>query len=94
MLFTAAFLAAEGVDLNQVYTIIAQNGIAGAFLILFLLGQIRRGSEVEAMRKERDEERAANKEMVEHYQAEVIPNLINTTRVAGEMVAYLNKHRD
>jgi hypothetical protein len=94
MIWAATFLAAEGVDLNAVYGLILQSGLAGAFLILFLFGLIRRGSEVEAMRLERDQERAANKEMVDHYQTEVIPNLIKTTQVAGEMVAYLNKHRD
>ena len=89
-----AALAEGGIDLNQIYGFIIQSGVVGAFLLLFLFGKIRREGEVLDVKAELAENRLVVKTLTEHYQKEVIPALIDTTRVAGELVAYLNKHRD
>lgn len=72
----------------------ADLGIVIIFLILALSGKLRRESEV----KERDEEikdlKETLKEYTEHYQKEVLPALIEVTRVSGEIVAFLNKRRN
>lgn len=75
-------------------SILTQGGVIGAFLLLFLLGKIRREGEI----KEKDIEiaalKATVKEYIEHYQKEVLPALIEVTKVSGEIVSYLNKRRD
>jgi hypothetical protein len=47
---------------------------------------------------EKDDEikelKQALKEYTEHYQKEVLPALIEVTKVSGEIVSYLNKRRD
>lgn len=79
----------------DVYTTVLTNGgIVGAFLLLFLFGKIRREDELKEKDKEITELKASLKDYTAHYQDDVVPALIDVTRVAGELVAYLNKHRD
>jgi hypothetical protein len=95
MPISAALLLAVGeVDLNQFYGIIAQSGMVGIFLLLFILGKLRREGEIKDKEAEIAELKATLKEYTGHYQDDVVPALISVTRVAGELVAYLNKHRD
>lgn len=84
--------ASNGIE--QYYGIIAQTGVVGVFLLLFLIGKIRREGEVKDKDKEILELKGTVKSYTDHYQDDVVPALIDVTRVAGELVAYLNKHRD
>lgn len=72
----------------------ADLGVIVLFFGLFYAGKFRREAEV----KERDEEiaelKAALKEYTRHYQEDVLPALIEVTKVSGEVVAYLNKRRN
>lgn len=83
----------------DVYTTILTNGgIVGVFLLLFIFGKIRREDELKDLKAEKDKEiaelKASLKDYTSHYQDDVVPALIDVTKVAGELVAYLNKHRD
>lgn len=80
--------------MEQYYAVIAQYGVVGVFLMLFLLGKVRREGEIKDKDKEIAELKASLKDYTAHYQDDVVPALIDVTRVAGELVAYLNKHRD
>lgn len=72
----------------------ADLGVVVIILVLFFSGKIRRENEV----KERDAEikdlKASLEKQLDHYQQEVLPALIEVTRVSGEVVAYLNKRRN
>lgn len=72
----------------------ADLGIVVIFLVLFFSGKVRRENEV----KERDVEikdlKETLKEYTEHYQKEVLPALIEVTKVSGEIVSYLNQRRN
>lgn len=72
----------------------ADLGIVVIFLVLALSGKLRRESEVRERDEEIDELKTTLKEYTEHYQKEVLPALIEVTRVSGEIVSYLNKRRD
>lgn len=71
----------------------ADLGVVIVFLVLIFVGKLRRESEV----KERDARIAklesTIEQYVEHYQKEVLPALIDVTKVSGEIVTYLNKRR-
>lgn len=71
----------------------ADLGVIVLFFALFFVGKFRRESEV----KERDERiknlEATIEKYVEHYQDEVLPALIDATKVCGEVVQLLNKRR-
>lgn len=71
----------------------ADLGVIIVFLVLIFIGKLRRESEV----KERDirieKLELQIEEYIEHYQKEVLPALIDVTKVSGEIVAYLNKRR-
>ena len=69
-------------------------GAVGIFLVLFLLGKIRRADEVADKDEEIRELKLTIKEYIEHYQKDVLPALIDVTKVSGEVVTFLNKHRD
>lgn len=68
-------------------------GFIVLFAFLFFSRKVRSEGEV----KEKDEEirelKETLKEYTEHYQKEVLPALIEVTRVSGEIVTYLNKRR-
>lgn len=72
----------------------ADLGVIVLFFGLFYAGKFRRESEV----KERDAEilelKQSLEKYIEHYQKEVLPALIEVTRVSAEYVAYLNRPRD
>lgn len=72
----------------------ADLGIVVIFLILFFSGKVRRENEVKERDVEIRELKDSLKGYVEHYQKEVLPALIEVTRVSGEIVTYLNKRRD
>lgn len=71
----------------------ADLGVIVLFFALFFFGKVRRESEV----KERDDRIKKLEDQidgyVEHYQKEVLPALIDVTKVSGEIVTYLNKRR-
>jgi hypothetical protein len=81
--------------MEEIYkSILTQGGIVGAFLLLFLFGKIRREDEVRQKDNEIAELKKSVKELTEHYQKELLPALIEATKVSGEYVLYLNKRRN
>lgn len=72
----------------------ADLGIVVIFLVLFFSGKVRREGEVRERDQEIKELKETLKEYTEHYQKEVLPALIEVTKVSGEIVAYLNKRRN
>lgn len=71
----------------------ADLGVIVLFFILFAIGKFRRESEVVEKDKEIAELKTALNKHIEHYQKEVLPALIEVTRVSGEVVTYLNNRR-
>lgn len=71
----------------------ADLGVVIIFLVLIFLGKLRRESEVQERDKRIESLESAIKEYTEHYQQEVLPALIDVTRVSGEIVSFLNKRR-
>ena len=69
-------------------------GVIVVVLFLAYTRKVRFEGEV----KEKDAEivalKEALKEYTEHYQKEVLPALIEVTKVSGEVVAFLNKRRN
>lgn len=72
----------------------ADLGIVVVFLVLFFSGKVRREGEVKERDREIEELKNTIKDYTEHYQKEVLPALIEVTRVSGEVVTYLNKRRN
>lgn len=72
----------------------ADLGIVVVFLVLFFSGKVRREGEVKERDRDIEALKGTLKEYTEHYQKEVLPALIEVTRVSGEIVSYLNKRRD
>ncbi len=72
----------------------ADLGIVVVFLVLFFSGKVRREQEVKERDSEIKELKDTLKQYTEHYQKEVLPALIEVTRVSGEIVTYLNKRRN
>lgn len=88
------FLSQQGMNPLGDFAGYADLGIVIVFLILFLSGKVRRENEVKERDVEINELKAILKEYTEHYQKEVLPALIEVTRVSGEIVSYLNKRRN
>lgn len=76
------------------YGILLQAGPVGLFLLLFILRKIRTDGEVREKDAQIERLQKALDARIEHYEKEVIPAMLEANRVGGEMVAYLNKHRD
>lgn len=72
----------------------ADLGVVMVILVLFFSGKIRRENEVKDREAEIKELKSSLEKQLEHYQQEVLPALIEVTRVSGEVVAYLNKRRN
>lgn len=72
----------------------ADLGFAVIVLALLFAGKLRREGEVKERDAEIKELKQTLKEYTEHYQKEVLPALIDVTRVSGEIVSYLNKRRN
>lgn len=68
-------------------------GVIVVVLFLAYSRKVRFEGEVKEKDVEIKELKDALKEYTEHYQKEVLPALIEVTRVSGEVVAYLNKRR-
>ena len=68
-------------------------GFIVVFAALFFLGKIRREAEVVERDARIAKLEAAITEYTQHYQQEVLPALIDVTKVSGEVVAFLNKRR-
>lgn len=96
-MLTALYLAQESganVPSFGVFADYLNLGVIVVVLVLAYTRKVRFEGEV----KEKDQEIAdlkeSLKEYITHYQSEVLPALIDVTRVSGEIVSYLNKRRD
>lgn len=69
-------------------------GFIALFAVLFFSRKVRSEGEVKEKDAEITELKAELREYIEHYQKEVLPALIDLTKVSGEIVAYLNKRRN
>lgn len=67
-------------------------GVIGIVLIAMFLRKIRTEGEVREKDKEIERLQGALDGYIKHYQEEVLPALIDVTRLSGDLVAYLNKH--
>lgn len=77
-----------------VFTDYLNLGVIVVVLALLFVGKLRRESEVHDKEKEIMQLKDSLEKQLEHYQKEVLPALIEVTRVSGEVVAYLNKRRN
>lgn len=77
-----------------VFTDYLNLGVIVVILALLYAGKLRREREVLDKEKEIVELKTTLKEYTEHYQKDVLPALIEVTKVSGEVVAYLNKRRN
>lgn len=90
-------IIAQATDLTNpisAFAAYADLGVIVVLLILIYSGKLRRESEVTEKDKEIAELKSTLKEYTEHYQKEVLPALIEVTKVSGEVVAFLNKRRN
>lgn len=69
-------------------------GVIVVVLVLAYTRKVRFEGEVKEKDGEIKELKDTLKQYTEHYQQEVLPALIEVTRVSGEIVSYLNKRRD
>lgn len=69
-------------------------GFIVLFAFLFFSRKVRSEGEVKEKEKEIGELKTELREYIEHYQKEVLPALIELTKVSGEIVTYLNKRRN
>lgn len=68
-------------------------GVFVVFFALLFIGKLRRESEVKERDIKIDKLEKTIEQYVEHYQSEVLPALIDVTRVSGEVVSLLNRRR-
>lgn len=69
-------------------------GVIVVVLFLAYTRKVRFEGEVKEKDAEIVELKGAVKQLTEHYQTEVLPALIEATKVSGEVVLYLNKRRN
>jgi hypothetical protein len=69
-------------------------GVIVVVLFLAYTRKVRFEGEVKEKDNEIVELKVTVKQYIEHYQKEVVPALIEVTRVSGELVGFLNRQRD
>lgn len=69
-------------------------GVIVVVLGLAYTRKVRFEGEVKEKDAEITELKSELREYIEHYQKEVLPALIELTKVSGEIVTYLNKRRN
>lgn len=79
---------------TQIFDILSGFGPIGLFLFLFFMGKIRREGEIQEKDERIEKLESTIGQYIDHYQKEVLPALIEVTRVSGEVLAFLNKQRD